>query len=153
MPPNSEHLQDTRLEMDDLLDETASPECGALVVFGGTVRLYNDDREVTRLDYSVYAPLAEKALSEIERETERRYGVTACRIRHRLGELAVGEMSVLVVVRAPHRAEAFEAARYAIDTLKHTVPIWKREEYSDGTHVFVQGCSLHGNEHNAGESA
>lgn len=145
MSSNPDHLQDASLELDALLEETANPECGAVVVFGGTVRLHNDGREVTRLDYSVYAPLAEKALADIERDTERRFGVSSCRIRHRIGALDIGELSVLVVVRAPHRGEAFDAARFAIDTLKHTVPIWKREEYSDGTHVFVQGCALHGN--------
>lgn len=147
MSSNTDYLQESPLDLDALLEETSDPECGAMVVFGGTVRLHNDGREVTRLDYSVYAPLAEKALADIERETEQRFGVTSCRIRHRIGELDIGELSVLVVVRAPHRGEAFEAARHAIDTLKHTVPIWKREEYSDGTHVFVQGCALHENEH------
>jgi molybdopterin synthase catalytic subunit len=143
MESNTSYLQEEPLTLDALLEETADPECGALAVFGGTVRRHNEDKEVTRLDYSVYEPLAKKALADIERETEHRFGVTACRIRHRVGRLEIGELSVLVVVRAPHRAEAFEAARYAIDTVKHDVPIWKREEYSDGSHVFVKGCTLH----------
>jgi molybdopterin synthase catalytic subunit len=131
------------LSLDALVRETASPDAGALVIFAGTVRRTNDGREVTALEYSVYAPLAERRLSEIEAEAERRFNATACRIRHRVGPLAIGETSVLIVARAPHRTEAFAAARYAIDTVKHDVPIWKRETYADGSEAFVKGCALH----------
>jgi molybdopterin synthase catalytic subunit len=135
-------IRETPLELEALLEQTRCRACGAVVVFGGTVRDHNAGREVARLSYSVYRPLAERALAEIEEEAVGRFKVASCRILHRVGELAIGDLSVVVVVRAPHRAEAFEAARYAIDTVKHRVPIWKREEYSDGTHAYVKGCAL-----------
>ncbi len=139
----SPRLTDQPLDLNPLLAETDSPESGALVVFAGTVRLYNDGHKVTAINYSAYAPLAERALAEIEQETLNRYVITRCEIRHRIGDMQIGDMSVVVVVRAEHRAEAFEAGRYAIDRVKHQVPIWKLETYEDGSHVYVKGCALH----------
>ncbi|HEX7325789.1 MAG TPA: molybdenum cofactor biosynthesis protein MoaE [Rhodanobacteraceae bacterium] len=136
-------LTEQPLDLDALLAATQAPEDGAVVTFGGTVRLFNDGLRVTAINYSAYAPLAEKMLREIEQQTLARFAVTSCRIRHRLGDLQIGDLSVLVVVRAPHRGAAFEAARYAIDTVKHEVPIWKYEEYADGSHAYVKGCPLH----------
>lgn len=140
------HLFDKPLELATLLDETDSPDCGALVVFAGTVRRHNDGQPVTGLSYSAYEPLAEKALDDIEQDTLARFEVSSCRIHHRLGDLKIGDMSVLVVVRAAHRADAFAAARHAIDTLKQTVPIWKREAYADGRQTYLEGNALHGND-------
>ncbi|HEU0197192.1 MAG TPA: molybdenum cofactor biosynthesis protein MoaE, partial [Nevskiaceae bacterium] len=68
--------------------------------------------------------------------------IQRCEIRHRIGDMAIGDISVVVVVRAAHRGEAFEAGRYGIDTVKHEVAIWKYEEYADGTHEYVKGCPL-----------
>lgn len=147
----SPRLTDQPLELDPLLAATESPESGALVVFAGTVRLYNDGHKVTAINYSAYAPLAEKSLAEIEQETLRRFDITRCEIRHRIGDMQIGDMSVVVVVRAAHRAEAFEAGRYAIDTVKHQVPIWKLETYADGSQVYVKGCALHNEAGAAGE--
>ncbi|MGH8458693.1 MAG: molybdenum cofactor biosynthesis protein MoaE, partial [Nevskiales bacterium] len=121
------HLQTRALDLAALLHETDGPCSGALVVFGGTVRNENEGRPVTGMSYSAYAPLAEKALTEIEQDTLRRFDIQQCRIVHRIGELSLQEFSVLVVVRAAHRATAFDAARYAIDALKQRVPIWKEE--------------------------
>jgi molybdopterin synthase catalytic subunit len=136
-------LQERPLDLDALLDETANPRAGALVVFAGTVRDHHQDKRVTRLEYSAYGPLAEKSLAEIQQQACSRFDILECRVLHRLGDVGIGEVSVYVVVRSVHRAEAFEAARWAIDTIKHRVSIWKREEYDDGTHVFVEGCPLH----------
>lgn len=142
-PLRAQRVTREPLDLAGLLAATADPECGALVVFAGTVRLFNDGREVTAINYSAYAPLAEKMLRDIERQALARFAITSCRIEHRIGDLALGDMSVLVVVRAPHRGAAFDAGRYAIDTVKHRVPIWKYEEYADGSHAYVQGCPLH----------
>lgn len=142
---------DQELDMDALLEATRSPEAGAVVVFGGTVRLHHEGREVTQIEYTAYKPLAEKALAEVEENTRSRFDIIDCRVLHRVGDLAIGELSVLVVVRAAHRADAFEAARHAIDTIKQTVPVWKRETYADGTHTFVQGCPLHNDSERTGE--
>lgn len=138
----AQHITDEPLDLDAMLAETESPDCGALVVFAGTTRIENDGRKVTDIDYTAYAPLAEKVLADLERETLRRFRISQCRIRHRTGNLRIGETSVIVVVRAPHRGDAFEAGRYAIDTLKHTAPIWKNEAYADGTRVYQQGYAL-----------
>lgn len=124
------------LDIETLLTQTDDPDCGALVVFGGTVRL---DDGVQAIDYTAYAPLAEKALAEIEQETLQRFEIRHCRLAHRTGLLKLGELSVLVVVRAGHRGPAFEAARWAIDTLKARVPVWKEEHYRDGRSTFVEG--------------
>ncbi|MGH8530217.1 MAG: molybdenum cofactor biosynthesis protein MoaE [Nevskiales bacterium] len=136
------HLTESALNIENLLTATAGPEAGALVVFGGTVRNLHEGRAVQAMSYTAYAPLAEKTLAEIEREAQERFDITQCRIVHRLGELALGELSVLVVVRAAHRDTAFAAARWAIDTLKQRVPIWKEEHYEDGASAHLEGVEL-----------
>ncbi len=140
----TERVDSTAIDIDRLLDETDSPDAGALVVFGGTVRRHHDGKSVTAIEYSAYEPLAEKALADVEAEAMERFDILSCAIRHRTGKLEVGELSVVVVVRAAHRADAFEAGRFAIDTLKKTAPVWKREAYSDGTEVYLQGETLPG---------
>ncbi len=140
----TERVDSLPIDLDALLEATDSPDAGALVVFGGTVRRHHDGKSVTAIEYSAYPPLAEKALAEVEAEAMARFDILSCAIRHRTGQLQVGELSVLVVVRAAHRADAFEAGRFAIDTLKKTAPVWKREGYSDGTEVYLQGETLPG---------
>lgn len=119
----------------------APSEAGALSLFAGTVRNQHEGRSVTGIHYHAYAPLAEKRLQEVEIETARRFSVH-CRVLHATGELKVGEVSVLILVHSPHRAEAFEACRYAIDTLKQTVPIWKEERFAEGDSAYVKGTPL-----------
>jgi molybdopterin synthase catalytic subunit len=136
------HLTAEPLDLADLMAETEDDECGALVVFGGTVRLDNNNREVESIDYSAYGPLAAKTLAEIEAETVARFAARACRIQHRSGRLSLGETSVYVVVRAKHRGQAFDAARHAIETLKQRAAIWKNEHYADGTSEYMQGCAV-----------
>ncbi len=140
----SERVRTTPLEVEELLSVTESEDAGAVVVFGGTVRRHNDGKAVTAISYSAYEPLAERTFAALEEEVVARFPVTGCRIVHRIGELAIGDLSVVVVVRAPHRGDAFEAARHAIDTLKKTAPVWKREAYADGTEVHLQGEALPG---------
>lgn len=137
------HLTETPLEgelLASLLAETMDAEAGALVVFGGTVRL---DGRVRAIDYSAYAPLAIRTLRELEAETLARFAqVKKIRIVHRSGLLAVGELSVLVVLRAAHRKQAFAAAEWAMDTLKARLPVWKQEHYLDGSHEYLEGTPL-----------
>lgn len=139
----SARITTAALDVGALITATEDPEAGALVVFAGTVRQHNDGKKVVAINYSAYVPLAEKALREIEDTALRDFDIQSCEIRHRIGDLAIGDISVLVVVRAAHRGEAFEAGRYAIDTVKHEVAVWKYEEYADGTHDYVKGCPLH----------
>jgi molybdopterin synthase catalytic subunit len=116
---------------------------GAVVLFLGTVRDNSEAGGVERIEYEAYEPMAEKRLAEAEREVRRRWpATTGVKILHRLGSLAVGEVSVAVAVSSPHRAEAFEACRHAIETIKHEVPIWKREKLGDGSEVWVEGVPV-----------
>jgi molybdopterin synthase catalytic subunit len=123
-----------------LTEAVRSPRCGAVALFLGTVRELTGDRVTTRLDYQAYPPMAEKKLAEVEAEVRRRWPVGEVALVHRVGSLGVGEVSVAVAVSAPHRAAAFEACRFAIDTLKEVVPIWKRENAPDGAAEWVEGA-------------
>lgn len=111
------------------------PECGAVVLFAGTVRDHSEGRPgVVSLTYEAYEAHATSRLEEVARAArERSPEVRRIALLHRVGTLSVGETSVVVVVSAPHRPEAFDAARFCIDTIKTTVPIWKRETWSDGS--------------------
>ena len=135
-------LSEATLALDALIEASADPRAGALVVFGGTVRNHHEGRAVTRLAYSAYAPLAETLIGRIEAETVAKFKVHHCRVVHRTGSLAIGECAIYAVVRAAHRKEAFAAAQYAVDRVKHEAPIWKEEFYADGSSAFVQGCCI-----------
>src|SRR6266849_1823993 len=111
---------------------------GALCLFVGVVRDHNEGRRVLRIEYEAYEEMALPLLEKIAAECRERWRVTDVRVVHRLGPLASGEASVAVAVASPHRREAFEACRYAIDTLKATVPIWKKEFYADGAAAFIE---------------
>ncbi len=115
-----------------------SPGDGALCLFVGVVRDQNAGRKVLRLEYEGYEEMAEAMLARLESEARARFPVTEVRLVHRLGRLEIGEASVAVAVTAPHRGDAFAACRYLIDTLKATVPIWKKEFYADGE-VWLEG--------------
>ncbi len=120
-----------------LTEQVRRPGCGAVVTFLGTVRDLTDGRETVALDYEAYPGMAEKKMAEIEADTRRRWPVGELAMVHRLGHLELGEVSVAVAVSCPHRAEAFEACRHAIDRLKELVPIWKKENWKDGTSEWV----------------
>lgn len=113
-------------------------EDGAVVVFDGIVRNNSRGRQTLHLDYEAYEEMATKQMSELAREAKTRFGVRQVTIVHRLGRLQVGETSVLIVVASAHRAQAYEASRWLIDTLKKTVPIWKKETFVDGA-VWADG--------------
>ena len=120
-----------------LTEEVRRKDCGAVVTFLGTVRDLTDDRVTIALDYEAYPAMAEKKMAEIERETRQRWPVGEMAMVHRLGHLDVGEVSVAVSVSCPHRGQAFEACRFAIDRLKELVPIWKKENWADGSTEWV----------------
>jgi molybdopterin synthase catalytic subunit len=134
-------LSVTPLPVEAVFNWVSRPDCGGVVIFCGTVRDFSDGRPgVTSLEYEVYAEEAVTRLEQVARSTRRRWPVAGrLALLHRVGRLVVGETSVLVAASTPHRAEAFDAARYCIDTLKHTVPIWKRETWAGGTDWSV--CS------------
>jgi molybdopterin synthase catalytic subunit len=120
-----------------LLQLVNSNQAGAVVLFLGTVREVTKGRRTASLDYECYPEMAEKKLRELEAEACRRWPVTACAIVHRLGHMELGEASVAVAVSTPHRQDAFEAGKWLIDTLKEVVPIWKKENWADGTTEWV----------------
>lgn len=120
------------ISVDRVLGAVADPAAGAVVLFLGVVRDNARGRRVTRLEYEAYEALARREMDKIAATIGARWPMTRVAIIHRIGHLTVGEASVLVGVSAPHRAEAFDAARFAIDTLKMTVPIWKKEIWESG---------------------
>lgn len=137
-PPNRGEdwlgLFDGELPIGEIHDWVIRPECGAVVVFSGTVRDYSEGRTgVTALTYEAYEEQAQASCSKIASEVRRRWPMVGrITLLHRTGRLQLGESSVVAAVSTPHRPEAFEAARFAIDALKAVAPIWKLEEWADG---------------------
>ncbi len=111
---------------------------GAVALFLGTVRDHNEGRKVTGLEYSAYEEMALQELRRVRDQALEQFEITRAAVVHRLGALEIGATSVAVAVAAPHRAAAFEACRFMIDTLKRTVPIWKKETFEDGE-VWIEG--------------
>jgi molybdopterin synthase catalytic subunit len=132
-----QRLTDEPIDFAALTEAVRSTQSGAVVLFLGTVREMTDGRRTTALDYEAFGPMAESKLANIEAEACRRWPLDRVAIVHRVGRLELGEISVAVAVSSAHRAEAFEAARYVIDTLKATVPIWKKENWQDGSSEWV----------------
>ena len=132
-------IQLTREEIDDryLTKLVSRPSCGAIVTFLGTVRDLTGQQTTVALDYEAYPEMAQKKMAEIESDVRTRWPVGEIAMVHRLGHLEVGEVSVAIAVSCPHRGQAFEACRYAIDRLKELVPIWKKENWADGKTEWV----------------
>ena len=141
MPPMSggsfSVLTEMPINLAELSRDVEASGYGAVVTFSGNVRDNARGRDVLYLEYQAYAPLAEKQLGRLIAEAETRWQVK-CAVQHRLGHLEIGESSVGIAVAAAHRAEAFDACRWLLDTLKETVPIWKREFFQGGDH-WVEG--------------
>ena len=125
------------IDYQNLTEQVRKGGCGAVVTFLGTVRDLTEGRTTIALDYEAYPGMAEKKMAEIEADTRRQWPVGDMALEHRLGRLEVGEISVAAAVSCPHRAQAFEACRYAIDRLKELVPIWKKENWADGSTEWV----------------
>ena len=127
-----------RLDRDALVAAVSHASVGGIVVFEGVVRDNARGKQVRYLEYDVYPEMAVQQIGEIVAEAGRRWGVERVAVAHRVGRLEIGEASVIIVVASPHRGEAFEACRYIIDTLKTTVPIWKKEVAANGEE-WVEG--------------
>jgi len=125
------------LSLDAAIDAVRGPDAGGIVVFLGTVRDASRGKRVRHLEYEAYAEMAEAKMREIATELERAHGPVRVALHHRTGDLAIGEIAVIVVAAAPHRDAAFVAARAAIDDLKRVVPIWKKEYTDDGA-VWIE---------------
>jgi molybdopterin synthase catalytic subunit len=133
-------IQITRepLDRNTLIASVNHPSVGGIAVFEGVVRDHARGKQIRYLEYDVYPEMAMQQIRTIVAEAQQRWSAEHIAVAHRIGRLEIGEASVLVVVAAPHRAEAFEACRYIIDTLKTTVPIWKKEVATNGEE-WVEG--------------
>ena len=128
------------LSVDELTAEVQTAADGAVVTFVGLVRDHNAGRRVVALEYEAYPELAEQELRALGADVAAKYGLHGIGIRHRTGRLAIGTISVVIAVAAPHRAEAFAACAEALERLKATVPVWKKEWYEDGSSWIGQGA-------------
>ena len=125
------------IDTEQVLKEIQSDLSGATVLFIGTTRKITDGRETVRLEYECYESMARKKLQELLDEANKRWPIQHACIVHRMGVVDVGEASVAVAVSSPHRQDAFDSAKWLIDNLKQIVPIWKQENWSDGTRQWV----------------
>ena len=130
------------LRVEDLLAEAPASSHGARVVFVGVVRDHAEGRPVSGMRYEGYEPMAEEVLRAIVEEAEERHEVGAVSALHRLGELEIGEASVVIVVSGPHRDDAYRASRYVIEEIKRRLPVWKHEHFADGGARWVPGTPL-----------
>ncbi len=125
-------ISDKALDIQACIDWVSTPECGGIDVFIGTVRNATKGKAVTRLEFEAYEAMALSEMKKIAEQVLAKWPVQRIAIHHRVGVLAIGEIPVVIAVSAAHRDAAFDACRYAIDTLKQTVPIWKKEVFEDG---------------------
>lgn len=125
-------ISESSLSLDACLEKVTDPSAGGIAIFVGTVRNKTSNKEVVRLDFEAYIPMAEKEMHKIALDVTERWKALHVCIHHRVGKLSIGEVPVIISVSTPHRKEAFEACQYAIDTLKDKVPIWKKEIFEDG---------------------
>jgi MoaE-MoaD fusion protein len=142
IPPvsgGSFQLVDGPLDVAAVLREVEDPEAGAVASFVGTVRRRSRDRDVLHLDYEAFEEMAEPMLARLGDELTERHGLCAVSIHHRLGRVEIGEASVVIAVSAWHRAAALDACREAIETLKSTIPLWKKEVYAGGEEWIGRG--------------
>jgi molybdopterin synthase catalytic subunit len=122
----------SQIDVNELVNYVIDPEAGAIATFIGTTRNNNEGRRVIALDYEAYPEMAEKELARIGAEAGEKWQITRMAIVHRLGPVHIGEASVVIAVSSPHREAAFAASRFAIEEIKKTVPIWKKEVYEGG---------------------
>ena len=127
------------LSLEAVAAEVADERAGAVATFTGTVRRQSRGREVTHLEYEAYAEMAEDLMARLAGDLEARYDLCSIAIHHRVGRLEVGEASVVIAVSAPHRQDALAACKDAIDRLKETVPLWKKEVYEGGEEWVGRG--------------
>jgi molybdopterin synthase catalytic subunit len=127
------------IDNEDVLAHVGAREDGAVVLFLGMVRDHADGRPVSGMTYEAYEEMATPVLREIALEAAQRIGSDRVAVVHRVGDLDIGEVSVAIAASSPHRAEAFDAARYVIEEIKKRLPVWKKEHYTDGAQEWVEG--------------
>ena len=125
-------LTEQAIDFHNLTESVRDNAAGAVVLFLGTVREFTGGVQTAWLSYEAYPEMARASMAQLENEVRAKFTVTKVAISHRFGKLELGDVSVAIAVSSPHRAQAFDAGRWLIDTLKERVPIWKKEHYSDG---------------------
>lgn len=135
-------ISDDVIDVESLLAEVERDSNGATVLFIGTVRDQHNGRPVTGIEYACYGPMATRELASICTEASERFATLDIVVEHRIGHLFVGEASVAIAVAHARRAAAYEASRYIIEQIKRRLPIWKREEYTDGTREWVDPTAV-----------
>jgi molybdopterin synthase catalytic subunit len=138
-PQNRFRLSEERLSVEVAVEQVRSAEAGGIATFIGTTRARSRGREVLFLDYEAYEGMAEQVMADLADELTRRHDLCKVAIHHRVGRVDIGDMSVVIAVSAPHRAGALAACRQAIDELKVSVPLWKKETYVGGEEWIGQG--------------
>ncbi|MEQ8634158.1 molybdenum cofactor biosynthesis protein MoaE [Gimesia maris] len=133
MKTDSISITDQPIDYAAITEQVRSNECGAVVLFMGTVREMTAGKQTVALDYEAYPEMADQMMQQLIDEARDQWDVHGIAIEHRVGHLTLGEISVAIAVSSAHRGEAFEAGRFLIDRLKEIVPIWKKENWSDGT--------------------
>src|ERR687895_2257198 len=135
-------ISEDPIDVEGLLANVKDDSAGATILFLGTIRNHNEGYDVSAIYYEVYMRMAEEAMAKIEAEAIKRWNLKKFAAIHRIGNLKIGEVSVAIAVSSEHRAEAFEAARYAIDRIKSEVPIWKKEIISGEGGMWAKGTPL-----------
>lgn len=130
-----------RLDPQAVVDEVTKDSDGAIISFVGVVRRYSRGKQVLYLEYEAYEDMVEKVMAQIGEEVKERWPIGEVAIQHRIGRMEIGEASLVVVVASPHRKEAFEAIRYAVERVKEILPVWKKEVWEDGS-SWVEGDEL-----------
>jgi molybdopterin synthase catalytic subunit len=139
----AKHITSGPIDLSGLLAASHHPEAGAVVLFSGDVRDHNLGRHVAYLDYEAQETLATKMIAAILQEARIKWKLNIAVAQHRIGRVGVSEAAVVVITATPHRREAYEANRHIIDRIKHEVPIWKCEYFTDGTKLWGGNCNCH----------
>ena len=126
------HISPDPLEVDQLMNLVSDPSCGAIDIFVGTVRDQTKGKKVVRLEFEAYEKMALSEMAKLSDQASEKWPVQKMAIHHRVGNLVIGDIAVIIAVSTPHRNASFDACKYVIDTLKQTVPIWKKEIFEDG---------------------
>jgi len=128
------------IDLEGLISRVQDKKAGAVLIFCGDIRNHSEKKNVSFLEYEAHESMALKQISSIVKEAKKKWQIHKVEVIHRLGKIAVKDCSIAIAVSTSHRAEAYEASRYIIDTIKQTVPIWKKEHFVDGNSSWSKGC-------------
>ena len=142
-----DHITISPINLPDMLEKAHDPQAGAIVLFSGEVRNHHEGKSVEYLEYEAHAEMANVQIQKILNNALEKWDLHSAKCIHRLGKINISESAVCVVTTSSHRKEAYEANRWIIDQVKHNVPIWKKEFYTDGTTAWVMQCKGCQDEH------